>query len=133
MATDEKAAHQQFVKALQHEPLTCERPRCPGPVETVDLSQTRDRIKTFEARCQRCGWQVRIQGREQLQPDWDEASLLLMADEHLMHQQPHCPFDDTPVVFISLPNPRRRARYRIACFYCGRQTEMDWPPPEAKR
>src|SRR3989454_5307419 len=44
-----------------------------------------------------------------------------------------CPFDHTPIVFISLPNPRRKARYRLACFYCGRQAEMDWPPPEARR
>jgi hypothetical protein len=56
-----------------------------------------------------------------------------MADEHLMHQQPTCPFDETPVVFHSLPNPRRRARYRLACFFCGRQADMDWPPPESRR
>jgi hypothetical protein len=31
-----------------------------------------------------------------------------------------------------LPNPRRKARYRISCFFCGRQTELDWPPPDAK-
>ena len=41
--------------------------------------------------------------------------------------------EKSDVVFTSLPNPRRRARYRISCFYCGRQAEMDWPPPEAKR
>jgi rRNA maturation protein Nop10 len=102
-------------------------------VEITDLSQMRDRIKTFEARCQQCGWHRRLTGQEHLTPGWDESSLLMMADEHLMHQQPLCPFDDTPVVFTSLPNPRRRARYRLSCFYCGRQTEMDWPPPEAKR
>ena len=130
---DQRRAHQQFIKALQHEALTCERNGCAGPVETVDLSQIRDRIKVFEIRCQQCGWHTRLTGREQLTPPWDEASLLMMADEHLMHQQPLCPFDDTPVVFTSLPNPRRRARYRLSCFYCGRQTEMDWPPPEAKR
>jgi hypothetical protein len=76
---------------------------------------------------------VQLNGKQQLAPQWDDASLLMMADEHLMHQQPLCPFDETPVVFTSLPNPRRRARYRISCFYCGRQAEMDWPPPEAKR
>lgn len=48
-------------------------------------------------------------------------------------QQPTCPRDGTPVVFTSLPNPRRRARYRVACYYCGRQVEMDWPPPESRR
>ncbi|MET0514441.1 MAG: hypothetical protein ABW047_03805 [Nitrospiraceae bacterium] len=131
--SDQKSSHQQFVSALQHDPLVCERNGCPGPVDVTDLSQMRDRIKTFEVRCQHCGWHRRLTGQEHLTPAWDEASLLMMADEHLMHQQPVCPFDDTPVVFTSLPNPRRRARYRLSCFYCGRQTEMDWPPPEAKR
>ncbi|HEX2056326.1 MAG TPA: hypothetical protein VHF07_07520 [Nitrospiraceae bacterium] len=130
---DEKTIHQLFVRALQHEPVACGQPGCPGPVDTVDLSQTRDRLKTFDVRCRRCGWHAQLKGREQVVPPWDEASLLMMADEHLMHQQPACPFDDTPVVFTSLPNPRRRARYRLSCFYCGRQAEMDWPPPEAKR
>lgn len=63
----------------------------------------------------------------------DNASLLGMAEAHMFHQQAFCPFDDTPIVFTSLPNPRRRARYRLSCFYCGRQADMDWPPPEAKR
>ena len=130
---EEKAMHRQFVRALQHESVACGRPGCPGPVDTVDLSQTRDRLKTFDARCRQCGWHAQLTGREQLFPAWDEASLLMMADEHLMHQQPACPFDDTPVVFTSLPNPRRRARYRLSCFYCGRQADIDWPPPEAKR
>ena len=43
-----------------------------------------------------------------------------------------CPNDGTPVVFTSLPNPRRKGRYRLSCYYCGRQAEMDWPPPEAR-
>jgi hypothetical protein len=133
MPTEQQRAHQLFVKALQHESIQCGQDGCAGPVETLDLSQTRDRVKTFEAHCERCGWRARIGGTEQLSPAWDEASLLMMADEHLMHQQPVCPFDETPVVFISMPNPRRKAKYRVACFYCGRQTEMDWPPPEAKR
>lgn len=98
-----------------------------------DLSQHTDKIKTYETECERCGLKERIAGNEQATPPWDNASLELMADEHLMHQQPVCPFDDTPVVFVSLPNPRRRARYRLCCFYCGRQTEMDWPPAESKR
>ena len=55
-----------------------------------------------------------------------------MADEHLMHQQPICPYDRTPVVFTSLQNPRRKARYRLSCFYCGRQAEIDWPPPRGR-
>jgi hypothetical protein len=57
----------------------------------------------------------------------------MMAEVHLLHEQPSCPFDDTPITFISLPNPRRKARYRLQCYYCGRHTEMNWPPPEAKR
>jgi hypothetical protein len=130
---EEKMIHQLFMRALQHEPVPCGQPGCPGPVDIADLSQTRDRLKTFDVRCRRCDWHAQLKGREQLVPPWDEASLLMMADEHLMHQQPACPYDDTPVVFTSLPNPRRRARYRLSCFYCGRQADMDWPPPEAKR
>src|SRR5687768_7349439 len=82
---DQKVSHQQFVSALQHEPLACERNGCPGPVEIIDVSHMRDRIKTFEARCQQCGWHRRLTGQEQLTPVWDEASLLMMADDHLMH------------------------------------------------
>jgi len=126
-------AHQQFVHALQHEPLACATAGCPGPVEVHDLSQVHDRVKVFEARCQKCGQQTRLSGREQANPPWDDAAVLVMADEHLMHQQPSCPFDGTPVVFTSMPNPRRKAKYRLSCFYCGRQAEMDWPPPEARR
>jgi hypothetical protein len=122
-----------FVKALQREPMPCETPACPGPVEVEDLSRAHAAVKTFRLTCARCGWQREVSGREELNPPWDDAALLLMADEHLMHQQPSCPYDDTPVVFTSLPNPRRRARYRISCFYCGREAEMDWPPPEARR
>ncbi len=130
---EERQAHRRFVLALQHEPMACSKPGCREHLDVVDLSQQSDRIKTYEARCARCGWQERITGKEELQPVWDDASLLMMADEHLMHQQPLCPFDDTPVVFTSLPNPRRKARYRLSCYYCGRQTTMAWPPPEAKR
>lgn len=133
MTTDQHSIHHQFVKALQREPIACANPGCPGPVETTDVSRLHDRVKVFGLRCQRCGWQDRLAGEERLTPPWDEASLLVMADEHLMHQQPSRPYDGTPVVFMSLPNPRRRARYRLSCFYCGRQAEMDWPPPEARR
>jgi hypothetical protein len=133
MLLDQSQSHHLFIRALQHETITCEHAGCPGPVETIDQSQTRDRVKTFHLQCERCGWQTTVTGSEQLTPPWDNAALELMADEHLMHQQPVCPFDDTPVVFISMPNPRRKAKYRLACFYCGRQTEMDWPPPESKR
>ena len=133
MESEQDQAHRVFIRALQHEAISCGHDGCPGPVEAVDQSQTRDRVKTFEMTCERCGWRSHVTGREQLTPPWDNASLELMADEHLMHQQPLCPYDDTPVVFISMPNPRRKAKYRVACFYCGRQTEMEWPPAESKR
>jgi len=125
--------HPDFVRALQHETIACETPGCPGPLDVTDLSQTRDRVKTFGLHCPHCGAERRLGGRENHGAPWDEAALLIMADEHLMHQQPLCPFDGTPVVFTSMPNPRRRARYRLSCFYCGRQSEMDWPPPESRR
>jgi len=121
-----------FVKALQGQPISCPMSRCPGPVESIELSRARDKIKTFSLKCGRCGWQDQVTGHEDSEPPWDEASLQAITDEHLLHLQPVCPFDHAPVVFISLPNPRRKARYRISCFYCGRQVEMDWPPQESK-
>lgn len=133
MTSETRSAHARFVKALQHEPIPCGTAGCPGPVDINDLSRLHDRVKTFNLRCQRCGWQDRVTGRLEEAPPWDDASVLMMADEHLMHQQPACPFDGTPVVFTSLPNPRRRARYRVSCFYCGRHTELDWPPTESRR
>ncbi|MEW6543363.1 MAG: hypothetical protein AB1411_07115 [Nitrospirota bacterium] len=125
--------HREFVQALQREPLACPAPNCSGPVDVTDLSRHDDRVKVFGLHCPRCRWEGRLTGREALTPPWDEAALLVMADEHLMHQQPSCPHDGTPVVFTSLPNPRRQARYRLSCYYCGRQAEMDWPPPESRR
>ena len=133
MSTGQSVSHQHFVLALQREPIPCGTPGCSGPVETTDRSRLQDRVKTFEVTCQRCGWQERLSGHEQVTPPWDEAALLVMAEEHLMHQQPCCPFDGTPVIFTSMPNPRRRARYRVSCVYCGRCAEMDWPPPESRR
>lgn len=133
MTDDKRGDHLRFIKALQHEPLWCGNSGCPGPVEVTDLSQLRDRVKTFDASCATCGWHRQLQGHASLTPPWDDASLLSMADEHLMHQQAVCPFDDTPVVFTSLPNPRRKARYRLSCFFCGRQVDVDWPPAESKR
>jgi hypothetical protein len=127
------SAQQQFVKALQHEPVSCASSGCPGPVETRDLSQLHDRVKTFNLKCAKCGREDRLTGREELVPPWDEEDLLAMAYEHLMHQPAYCPSDGTPVVFTSLPNPRRKARYRLSCFYCGRQAELDWPPSESRR
>lgn len=133
MQIERKQEHELFVKALQHEHISCLRQGCSGSIEITDLSQLNDRIKTFQLKCERCGWQERVSGVYSVTPPWDEAALLVMADEHLMHQQPVCPNDGTPVVFTSLPNPRRKARYRVSCFYCGRNTDMDWPPPESRR
>lgn len=102
-------------------------------MQVTDVSRHTDRVKTYEAVCERCGRNERLAGAGQALPPWDEGALTLMAEAHLLHHQPTCPVDDTPVVFVSMPNPRRKARYRLCCYYCGRQAEMDWPPPEAKR
>lgn len=128
----ELQVHRRFVQALQHEHLTCIQAGCGGPMDVVDLTAHNARIKIYEATCERCHMKEQITGMEQTSPPWDVASITMMAEVHLLHEQPTCPFDDTPITFISLPNPRRKARYRLVCFYCGRHTEMNWPPPEAK-
>lgn len=125
--------HHRFVQALQHEVLECQQPNCGARMQLVDVSHPKDVVKSFEATCTQCGFKERVTGKEERTPEWEDASLLEMADEHLLHQQPECPFDHTPVVFTSLPNPRRKARYRLSCYYCGRQATMDWPPSESKR
>jgi hypothetical protein len=102
-------------------------------VQIQDISQAHDRVKTFDLRCESCEWRSEVTGNQQLAPAWDATALLDMAYEHLMHQPAFCPFDGTAVVFTSLPNPRRQARYRLSCYYCGRQAEMDWPPQEMRR
>ena len=122
-----------FLKALHKDPVQCPQPNCGGSVDVQDCSQLQDRVKTFELKCESCDWKERVTGREQLVPPWDETVLLDMAYDHLMHQPAMCPHDGSPVIFTSLPNPRRKARYRVSCFYCGRQAEMDWPPPELRR
>lgn len=122
-----------FHRALQREAVPCGRQPCPGPVQVQDISEAHDRVKTFALRCERCEWRGEVTGSEQLAPAWDATTLLDMAYEHLMHQPAFCPLDGTAVVFTSLPNPRRRARYRLSCYYCGRQAEMDWPPQEMRR
>ncbi len=125
-------ASQLFVKALQRQPISCPTPGCPGPVESNDTSQAQDQVKTFNLRCLRCGWQELVIGHQQQNPPWEDASRLTMTEAHLLHLQPTCPYDEAPVLFTSLPNPRRKARYRITCYYCGRQIDVDWPPPESK-
>ena len=117
-----------FIKALQHEHITCPRAACHGQVDCTEVSHPRERVKSYRLRCDGCGWEERVNGREDDTSQWEEADLQAIIDEHLLHLQPVCPYDQAPVVFTSLPNPRRKARYRISCFYCGRQVEMDWPP-----
>jgi hypothetical protein len=129
----ERVNHRRFVQALQHEHLTCIEQGCGGPMDVADLTPHSARVKTYEAICERCHTVEKITGKEEHSPPWDVASITMMAEVHLLHEQPNCPYDDTPITFISLPNPRRKARYRLHCYYCGRHTEMNWPPPEAKR
>lgn len=122
-----------FIQALHKQPVSCGTPHCGGAVTTEELSQGTDRVKTFSFQCETCQWHETISGHKQVDPPWDHSSLLEITEEHLLHVEPVCPYDQAPVHFQSLPNPRRRARYRITCFYCGRQEELDWPPEEAKR
>ena len=133
ISEQERTAHGRFVQALQHEHLTCLKPGCGGAMNVTDHTPHLGRIKIYEAECKQCHSQERITGNEQTTPSWDVASITMMAEVHLLHEQPTCPFDDTPITFTSMPNPRRKARYRLSCYYCGRHTEMNWPPPEAKR
>ena len=132
LSEPERARHQRFVQALQHEHVTCVQPGCGGLMDVIDHTPHNARIKIYEAECKKCHATEKITGKEQTSPPWDVASITMMAETHLLHDQPTCPFDDTPITFMSLPNPRRKARYRLVCFYCGRHTEMNWPPPEAK-
>lgn len=125
-------APEAFIHALHKNPISCPTNGCTGPVEATETSQLHDRIKRFDLRCATCGWTEAVAGQEQLEPPWDNASLNEMIDEHLLHLEPVCPYDRVPVHFQSLPNPRRKARYRITCHFCGRHVELDWPPPETK-
>lgn len=102
-------------------------------MDVTDLTPHNAHVKIYEATCERCHTTEKITGNEQASPPWDVASITMMAEVHLLHEQPTCPFDETPITFISMPNPRRKARYRLLCYYCGRHAEMNWPPPEAKR
>lgn len=122
-----------FVRALHKQPVSCESPDCACSVEVTDISQRADRVKSFRLRCTSCHWEHTISGSLQVDPPWDEGSLMEITEEHMLHLEPVCPYDKAPLRFLSLPNPRRRARYRITCYYCGRQEELDWPPEEAKR
>jgi hypothetical protein len=129
----EEANRQLFLKALQKDPIQCPRAGCGGSVLAQDLSTVNDRVKTFEFRCERCNGKDQITGQEASVQTWDDTAVLDIAYAHLMHQPAVCPHDGITVVFTSLPNPRRKARYRLSCYYCGRQAEMDWPPQEFRR
>ncbi len=122
-----------FIQALHKQPVSCESPDCACSVEVTDISQRADRVKSFRLRCNACQWEDIMTGCPQVDPPWDEGSLMEITEEHMLHLEPVCPYDKAPLDFHSLPNPRRRARYRITCYYCGRQEELDWPPEEAKR
>ncbi len=126
-------APEAFIQALHKQSVTCGRENCFRSVDVEDISQSADRIKTFRLYCHSCNWNQTLTGFQQIEPPWDEGSLMEITEEHLLHLEPVCPYDQAPVHFHSLPNPRRRARYRISCYYCGRQEELDWPPEEAKR
>jgi hypothetical protein len=129
----EESNRQLFLKALQKDPIQCSRPGCGGSVLVQDLSTAHDRVKTFELRCERCNGKDQITGQEAPAQTWDDTAVLDIAYEHLMHQPAVCPHDGMTVVFTSLPNPRRKAKYRLSCYYCGRQAEVDWPPQEFRR
>lgn len=122
-----------FIHALHKQPVICAGPDCSCSVEVKDISRPSDRVKTFHLQCSSCHWEQTMSGCLQVDPPWDEGSLMEITEEHLLHLEPACPYDRAPVEFHSLPSPRRRARYRITCFYCGRQEELDWPPEETKR
>lgn len=122
------AAPDAFIKALQHEPIVCLSSACSRHVACTEVSHPQDRVKSYQLRCDACGREDRICGSEDDATEWEEAELQAIMDEHLLHLQPVCPHDQAPVVFTSLPNPRRKAKYRISCYYCGRRIEMDWPP-----
>src|SRR5205823_12888120 len=92
-----------------------------------------ERVQTIARQEGGRAWKEGVTGPEELGAPWDDTVQLDMAYDHLMHQPAMCPQDGSPVIFTSLPNPRRKARYRVSCFYCGRQAEMDWPPPDLRR
>jgi len=125
-------APETFIKALQHAPIPCQTPSCPGQVDCTEVSHHQDRVKSFHVQCALCGWEKQVRGCEESGRPWESAELEAIIDEHLLHLQPVCPHDSAPIVFTSLPNPRRKARYRIACYFCGCQVEVDWPPPQTK-
>ncbi len=122
-----------FVQALKKRSISCSTPGCSQPVSVEENSQPEDRIKSFELHCEQCGERKVVTGELQVDPPWDEGAMIEIMEEHLLHLEPVCPYDQAPVHFQSLPNPRRRARYHIACFFCGREETIDWPPEESKR
>jgi C4-type Zn-finger protein len=64
----EQIAHSRFLQALQHEHLTCARPGCGGAMDVADHTPHNGRIKTYEAKCERCHVTETITGVEQTSP-----------------------------------------------------------------
>jgi hypothetical protein len=74
-----------FVQALHKQPVTCESPDCVRSVEVTDISQRADRVKSFQLRCHSCQWEDTISGCLQVDPPWDEGSLMEITEEHMLH------------------------------------------------
>lgn len=67
------AAPETFIKALQRESITCPRTACRGHVECTDVSSPQDRVKTYQLRCDACGWEDGVRGSDESAVPWDEA------------------------------------------------------------
>ncbi|MFB3115148.1 MAG: hypothetical protein ACE1ZW_04140, partial [Nitrospirales bacterium] len=74
-----------FIQALQHEPIACDTPSCPGQVECVEVSHHQDRVKAYHVQCLLCGWEDHVRGHEELGQPWETAELEAIIDEHLLH------------------------------------------------
>ncbi|MEJ2232086.1 MAG: hypothetical protein P8X46_13010, partial [Nitrospirales bacterium] len=92
-------APEAFIQALHKRPITCPLPHCSGPVAVEELSRSGDRVKSFGLRCEQCDWRDTITGDMQEDPPWDEGSLMEITEEHLLHLEPVCPYDQAPVDF----------------------------------
>lgn len=67
------AAPETFIKALQRESITCPRTACRGHVECTDVSSPQDRVKTYQLRCDACGWEDGVRGSDESAVPWDKA------------------------------------------------------------
>ena len=87
----EREAHRRFVQALQHEHVICTKPGCGGPMQVTDHTPHNGKVKKYEAECEQCHAVEQITGKEEHAPPWDIASITMMAEIHLLHDQPTCP------------------------------------------